>query len=103
VEGAGQVAIEDSIQPVQILLRHLPIGKSDKVETELQRLEAAGIIKSVAEPARWVSALLVVTKPNGKVRLCLDPKPYNKALKRLPYCMHRRVTSIASLTKNPAN
>ncbi len=44
-----------------------------------------GIIKPVVEPTDWVSATVMMLKPNGKVRLCLDPKPLDKALKRSHY------------------
>jgi len=63
-------------------LRRLPIGIRDKVAAELQRLEASGIIEPVTEPTPWVSTLLVVAKPDGRIRICIDPKPLNKALKR---------------------
>jgi len=32
-----------------------------------------------------VSSLVVVEKPNGKVRLCLDPQDLNKAIQREHY------------------
>ena len=34
------------------------------------------------EPTDWISAIVMMLKPNAKLRLCLDPKPLNKALKR---------------------
>lgn len=36
-------------------------------------------------PTEWISSMVVVTKPSGKFRLCVDPKPLNKALKRNHY------------------
>ena len=68
-------------------LRRLPIGIRDKVAAELQKMEANGIIAPVTEASSWVSALLVITKPDGRIRLCIDPKPLNKALKRARYRM----------------
>ena len=67
--------------------RRLPIGVRDKVAAELQKMEAAGIITPVTEASSWVSALLVVSKPDGRIRLCIDPKPLNKALQRARYPM----------------
>ena len=46
-----------------------------------------GIIEPVSEASPWVSALLVITKPNGRLRICLDPRSLNKALKRSVYAM----------------
>ena len=34
-----------------------------------------------------MSSLVVVEKPNGKVRLCLDPRDLNKAIQREHYPM----------------
>jgi len=45
-------------------------------------MEANGIIAPVTEPPSWVSALLAVAKPDGRIRIYIDPKPPNKALKR---------------------
>ena len=52
---------------------------------ELERLVQRGIIAAVSEPTEWISSTVVVFKPNGKLRVCLDPKPLNKALKRNHY------------------
>ena len=55
----------------------------------LNRLVTLGIIEPVDCPTDWISAIVVVTKPNGDVRLCLHPKPMNKALKRDRYPLQR--------------
>ena len=46
-----------------------------------------GLIEPVSEASPWVSVLLVVTKPNGRLRICFDPRPLNKALKRSVYAL----------------
>ena len=86
LEGDVHLETDPSVPPVQMPLRRLPIGVRDKVAAELQRLEASGIITPVTEPSSWVSALLAVTKPDNRIRICVDPKPLNKALKRAHYC-----------------
>ena len=45
-------------------------------------MERLNIIERVFEPTEWVNSLVVVQKPNGKVRICLDPKDLNRAIKR---------------------
>ena len=87
MDGDVHLDIDPTVPPVQMHLRRLPIGVRDKVAAELQRLEANGIIAPVTEPTACDSALLVVAKPDGRIRLCIDPKPLNKALKRTPYCI----------------
>ena len=53
----------------------------------MQALKKQGIIEKVDEPMHWVSHLLIVKKPSGKLRLCLDPHHLNQAIKRPQYQM----------------
>ena len=39
----------------------------------------------MSEPTDWVDSLVVVEKPNGSLRICLDPRDLNKAIKREHY------------------
>ena len=48
----------------------------------LDTLIQQGIIAKVDRPTDWVNSCVCVTKPNVKLRLCLDPKDLNKAIKR---------------------
>uniref|UniRef100_A0A8C9WLU3 Gypsy retrotransposon integrase-like protein 1 n=1 Tax=Scleropages formosus TaxID=113540 RepID=A0A8C9WLU3_SCLFO len=52
------------------------------LKEELQDLQRRGIIASVDRSTDWISSMVVVQKPNGKLRVCIDPRPLNKALKR---------------------
>ena len=40
------------------------------------------IIEPVDEPTDWVNELVIVEKPNRKLRICLDTRPLNQAIKR---------------------
>ena len=40
------------------------------------------IIEPADEPTDWVSELVIVEKPNGKLRIWIDPRPLNQAIKR---------------------
>ncbi|XP_052785334.1 uncharacterized protein K02A2.6-like [Mya arenaria] len=77
--------IDDSVTPVKMPVRRVPLGLKEKLKCELQRMEKANIITKVETPTDWVSSLVVVKKPSGKLRICIDPKPLNKALKRSHY------------------
>jgi hypothetical protein len=68
LEGDVHFEVDDTVPAIQVPLRRLPIAVRDKVEAELKRLEANGIIAKVGltEPIEWVSALLAVAKPNGE-------------------------------------
>ena len=50
-------------------------------------MENVGIIEKVPlnEPADWVSSLACIDKPDGSIRVCLDPRDLNRAIKREHY------------------
>ena len=43
----------------------------------------------MTEPTDWVSSIVISRRRNGKLRICLDPKDLNKAIKR---CHHKTPT-----------
>ena len=53
-----------------------------KLEKELKRMVDLDIIEPFQKTTVWVNGLVVVERPNGKLRVCLDPRPLNKAIKR---------------------
>ena len=48
-------------------------------------MEEQGIITKVTEPTEWVNSITYPVKPNGDLRICLDPKDLNKAIIREHY------------------
>ncbi|GJQ68065.1 hypothetical protein Trydic_g16770 [Trypoxylus dichotomus] len=40
------------------------------------------IVEKEENPTEWISPLTIVTKPNGDLGLCLDPRFLNEAIKR---------------------
>ena len=66
--------------------RRVPEAFHVPLKRELDNLEAQGIIAKVTAPTDWVNSLVCVTKSNGTLRLCLDPKDLNKAIKRPRHC-----------------
>lgn len=45
------------------------------------------VIEKVDESTDWVSSMVVIEKSNGQLRICLDPKDLNTAIKRHRYPM----------------
>ena len=64
--------------------RSVPLTLKERLKEELVHFEKANVIKREKEPTDWVSSL-VTEKPNSKLRVCIDPKHLNKALKRSHY------------------
>ena len=59
------------------------MAKLDKINEELERLSNEGIIKPVTQHTDWLSNILVKEKPNGKLRICIDPsQTINRAIRR---------------------
>ena len=47
-------------------------------------MERREVIAKVTTSTEWISSMVAVRKPSGKLRICIDPKDLNKALLR-PY------------------
>lgn len=62
--------------------RRVPVALRKKVEQRLEELLSADIIEPVNEPSQWVSPLVVAVKDNGDLRLCVDMRRANTAIKR---------------------
>ena len=49
-------------------------------------MEKKGVIRKVDVPTDWVNSVVIVEKPGpGKLRICLDPKHLNQAIKQEHY------------------
>ena len=70
---------------VQLPTRRVPVALKEPLKQELDRLSNIGVIQRVDTPTEWISAIVVTTKKNGKVGLCIDPKPLNQVLHRNHY------------------
>ena len=69
--------------PVQNRPRKIPHTMRAAVESKLAQLKQAGVITSVDQPTDWISNITTVWKPEKKqVRISLDPRNLNKAIRR---------------------
>ena len=85
LEGNYSIRVDDNIPPVVHPPRKVPVPLRETLKTELDNLVKNGILAKVTEPTSWVSSLVIVKKPNGKIRVCLDPRDLNRAIKRSHY------------------
>ena len=79
------LTVDKTVSPVILPVRKVPLAVKESLKKEINRLVAQEILKPVDAPTDWVSSMVVVMKSNGKIRLCIDPKPLNQALKRNHY------------------
>ena len=82
--GKHHITLDPTVKPVIHAPRRVPHAVKPKLKKELEKMEKKGIIKKVGinEPTDWVNSIVVVDKSDGGVRICLDPKDLNKAIKR---------------------
>ena len=83
--GVCDIKLKPNAVPVVHPPRKVPVAIRDKLKDELDRMENDQIICKVTEPTEWVNSLVTVQKPNGSLRLCLDPKDLNEAIMRPHY------------------
>ena len=74
--------IKDNVTPVVYPVRKILLALKPTQEKELKRMVDLDIIEPVQKPTDWVNGLVVVGKPKGKLRVCLNLRPLNKAIKR---------------------
>ena len=79
--GEYKIKLDPSVPPVVHAPRKVPVALHDRVKEELQRMENDGVIKKQEEPTDWVNSMVIVETPK-KLRICLDPRGLNKAIKR---------------------
>ena len=83
--GTVHLEVEENVTPVISQPRRVPNALRDKLKLELDRLQKLGVLEPVDKPTPWVNHLAVATKKNGDLRVCIDPKQLNSALKREHY------------------
>ena len=77
---------DDMVTPVvKLPCQKWPLSVGENVTSELERLTKMEIVTPVDTQTDLISRCVVVAKSNNKIRLCIDPKPLNKALKRNDY------------------
>ncbi|GBL99711.1 Uncharacterized protein K02A2.6 [Araneus ventricosus] len=79
------IEIKSEIKPVINAPRRVPQYLHKELEKTLNELVQLGIVSPVNKPTEWLNSLVIVEKTNGKLRICLDPRNLNKAIKREHY------------------
>ena len=79
--GTYHITLRSDAKPVVHAPRKCPIAMRPLVREKLDEFLEQGIITPVEEPTDWVSSFAYSWKANGKLRVCLDPRDVNKAIK----------------------
>lgn len=74
--------VDTNVRPVCQPFRQMPYHQRAAVEAELDRMIENDIIEPAIGPTTWCSAMVVVPKEDGTVRICSDGRPLKCALQR---------------------
>lgn len=85
-----KIDIDETIPPVIHPPRNFALVLKEKPKETLDAMEANGIIKKVDKPTTWF---------NNSLRICIDPKDLNKAIKR-EHCHLPTLDEIAPKLKD---
>ena len=88
--------------PIQKPPRRVPIAMKEKFKQELNSMEAQGIISKYDGrdiSPEWLNSFVIVKKPNGSLRICLDPTDLNKEIIR-PVCNMQTMDDVVHKLKS---
>src|SRR3989442_2994259 len=83
--------------PIRQALRRQPIVHLEEIDRQLTELERLGIIEPRASP--WASNLVVVTKKDGSLRMCVDYRGLNNLTRKDSYPLPRITDCLDALGK----
>ena len=82
---------DPSIPPKWLPCRPVPIHQQDEFKKQLNEMLDADVITEVHEATPLINSFVIVEivkDGQKKLRICLDPKPLNKAIMHEPYITH---------------
>ena len=75
------ISMNPNVTPIQAQPHRYPVAKEAKASDAICDLEKQGILKKVTEPPAWISNSVYREKPDGSIRVCIDPsQTINKAI-----------------------
>jgi len=84
--GAYHIYLKDDAAPFALTApRRVAIPLMPKVKSELECMERMGVITRVNVPTDWCAGMVVVPKPDGRIRICVDDKIKSECTQRTPH------------------
>lgn len=80
-----KLIIDKSVEPKQRTYNCIPVAQERRVSEMLDKMEEEGIIEEVKGYAEWISPLIVVPKGINDIRVCVDMRAPNQAIKRVVF------------------
>ena len=75
------ITLNPNVTPIHAHPHRCPVAKEAQAADAIRDLEKQGILKKVTEPTAWISNSDYSEKPDGSIRVCIDPsQTINKAI-----------------------
>ena len=98
MKGAYHIDLRPDATLFALTVPHrVAIPLMEKVKTELQRMEKMGIISRVSEPTDWCAGMVVVPKPDRRVRICVDLTKLNQSVRHERHILPSVEQTLAQL------
>jgi len=76
------IHIDLNVSPVAQHVRRIPFAMQEKLEANIHELLRDDLIEPVEGPTPWLSPLVIIPKPSGDIRICVDMRQANTAVTR---------------------
>lgn len=96
--GEHNIVLDETVTPVVHACRNVPFALHDQLKKQLDKMEQLNVIAKVNQPTDWVNSMVIVKKHDGTLRICLDPRDLNRAIKRQHYKMPTREEIMAKFS-----
>ncbi|UYV64751.1 K02A2.6-like [Cordylochernes scorpioides] len=81
-----KISLQPDAKPYALCTpRRVPIPLMKQVKEQLEEMTRLGVIESVEEPTEWCVGMVAVSKPGGKIRICVDLTKLNQYIRRENY------------------
>lgn len=93
------IEIDDSGKPKQHEPGRLAVHLKSELKVEIAELEQRQVTAKVRK-SDWISRMVIVRKPTGKLRICIDPKDLNQGLRSPRYPTSSIANVLSRLSKS---
>ncbi|UYV79900.1 K02A2.6-like [Cordylochernes scorpioides] len=78
-----EIKLKEGAKPYSIYTpRRVPIPLMKELQMELERMTSNGVIEKVEGSSEWCAPMVLVAKPSGKLRICVDLSILNQNILR---------------------